>query len=849
MPMLQHYYTSCLRGMTGQSGFQTKAHSAGIPSQVEKTVLAMAGYRIPASLDARDIAHHPVALRYDYLGPNRCVLTCSQSNGVDEKGRNGNFFAHSVITSPDDFAVYPPIMFWRHPFWKTVDPSDSLDIPEEPRFEQDPSLELKSIWPFLEQPVRRDWFRKLLAATLQYPETKRPILILDETDNVALWIAAVTFALPPKLRPTLTFATYHHDPYSAPYCITGITKAGDSTFRFSPDEYISYFILNTVEGRTSAVEESVYAEYVCERYYADAYEDKLLDFFLTCNGQLPPRPQNASGRLDDITRFVLAVREGRAGLNDTLGQRAVVAFLNNMEAREDLEDEQLADLQWLEQRLAQDLARSATDGLGPHYARALALLKRHDPDFGGHLPQELNLLAAAVFGNRPQLVGQLVALIDELYDRDAVLRAVNEPNYLTRLVAGLPNNNLPVPTLFWSTVGRRLSAPAGGPGGPGGNGPLAALVHRTLQAIEATSGGVDAPVAPPPEAQALLDEMLRATADVPRAAVDAVALRGWKDAAVPYWLYYTLVGGRSLSEREPLRARFAAGAGSAMQYEIHRDVLAAGPAGVAAKLHEWAGYLARYPEAEQAILTRGVEKALLAHNGPQRSQIVHQLLADNEVANKLDPALAGRLLASFFGTLSLQVLTPPLMALYEKYVDFEGLNADQRALIRGCLAVTTQKIDQSTLDATRARLQRVDQVTYEAEVTKWMDRFFDRKVTFDEHLKMLSATYVPRHSDCFWALYWERLAKIALDRGRTAEFIDTLNFWFTKGLNEFVGQPFLAQEFFMGLPGALDDLRGQRGYGNVSRAIEDAAVREPWGSTLHEYLTAKKKSLLGLLKR
>jgi hypothetical protein len=344
--------------------------------------------------------------------------------------------------------------------------------------------------------------------------------------------------------------------------------------------------------------------------------------------------------------------------------------------------------------------------------------------------------------------------------------------------------------------------------------------------------------------------MLNANGDMPRLAVDVVATRAWKDTAAPYWLYYALIGRRSLAEREPVRARFAGGVKSALNYEIQRDLSTATLPDAAVRLHEWASYLTRYPDYEGATLASGVEKMLSAYSGMQRAQIVHQVLADDDVTSKLDGGLAGRLLSNFFASLSLQVLTPPLMALYEKYVDIEGLSADQRAIIRGCLAVTTQKIDQSTVDATRARLQRVDQTAYEVEVVKWMDRFFDRKVTFDEHLKMLSATYVQRYSDCFWALYWERLTKVALDRSRTADFIATLGFWFDHGLNHFVGQPYLAQEFFMGLPEVLEDLRSQRAYGGVSHAIEDQAARQPWHLALQTYLKAsKKKGLLGLLKR
>ena len=100
MPMLQHYYTSANKGTAGIVGFQCKAKSPGITSEELRTVNNIIGYRIPPTLDEYDIARHPMALRYAYLGPERCILACSQSCGTDESERPGNFFAHSMITSP-----------------------------------------------------------------------------------------------------------------------------------------------------------------------------------------------------------------------------------------------------------------------------------------------------------------------------------------------------------------------------------------------------------------------------------------------------------------------------------------------------------------------------------------------------------------------------------------------------------------------------------------------------------------------------------------------------------------------------------------------------------------------------
>lgn len=843
MAMLQHYFTSCLHGTSGQAGFQTKAESPGISPEVAKTVSSMINYRIPPSLDERAIAQHPIALRYDYLGPTRCILTCCQSNGTDEKGRNGNYFAHTIITSPQDFATLPPIMFWRHSFWKSHDSSDRLEIRPEPSFELEPSLELQAVWPFFEQPRRREWFQKLLSATVQYAESRRPIVILDDANNVALWIAAVTFALPPGLRTTLTFATYHHDPYAVPYCITGTTRPGDSTFRCSSDEYISYFVLNALDGRVSATPDSPYATYVCERYFPGSYEEKLLDFFLTCHRRLPPRSQNAARYLDDITRFVLAVREGRVPLSDSTSRRAVSSFLSDMEARESVAEDELGDLRDTVTRMLQEVRRQGADSLDPDYSRSLALLKRHDTVFHEHIKDDIDLLAEAVLGYRPRQATELLSLLDSLYPADLVRRTASDDDYLARISDALPPVNLQVPTLLWKTLGRYLRS------GSSKNGGLVRLVQSTLLVLESIAGA-SPPVVPPQEAQALVTSMLTASPDMERVACEALRSASPKLKAAPYWLYYGLAGTRTLPERQSYRQLFAAGIENAVRYEVKRDLVANPLERAGALLEEWNTYLAQHPDMARQALQGAIEFGISYYTGQQRTHMVQQVLLHDAVVDRLDATVTTKLLRIFLSTVTLQVLPPSLVKLYQKFSDHQGLNDDQRAVMKGCLAMTGGKLDSATVSGTQNRLRKADKANYEAETAKWMKRFFDRGVSLQDQVNMLQAVYVPQYREVFWSLYWKWFGELALDRTRTADFIRALGFWFDEGLARFAGQPYVAQEFFMGLPDALEGIGSQKQYRQVARAINEQASRQPWYAVVCDYLSAtKKKSIVRFLKR
>jgi hypothetical protein len=371
-----------------------------------KVVNSILSYRIPSSLDPKDISRHPVALRYQYFNGDKAILICSQSNGPDELGRPGNYFAHTVITSAQDFDLFPPILFWGHSFWRTQDSSDRLEIPPQSSFDLEPSLDFDHIWSFLNQGERRAWFYKLLCAVVHYDKSKRPIVILDSNENIAMWIMALTFALPRAYRPFLTFATYHHDPYQAPFMIIGTTA--DSRFRFSQDEYISHFILNAENNRISDTDDSVYARFVSDRFDAKAYDEKLLEFFELCQ-ELIPRVTNRAlaQKLDVAANFYLTVREKQKPSNG-IAYESLEMFLREIEQRPAMGEYMTADLVTTATILREDLANTPSEKVVQQYGRTLHLLKRYDSKFAYRSPDDLVLILKLIIANNEPLVDQLL---------------------------------------------------------------------------------------------------------------------------------------------------------------------------------------------------------------------------------------------------------------------------------------------------------------------------------------------------------------------------------------------------------------------------------------------------------
>jgi hypothetical protein len=287
MTIQQLYYTSY--ESPRMSGFQVKAASPDIPPVVQALILDLKDYSIPIERDERFPRTHPVALRYRYAGPRASVLLCAQSNGPDENGRAGNYFAHALVVPPHLFGDVPPISFWGSPFWRTRHSSPSTDLPELPDLAAVPvTLPLTAVWAFLGGQNRRALLYKLLCAVVQSQGSGRRIVIVDEASHVALWIAAVSALLPPSYRLRLNFATYHHDPYQVQHLLTIVGTPPDARFAALPEEYGTFFILNAVEGRVSGVADSPYARLAASCAASFRYERCLLPFFTRYEHRFPP---------------------------------------------------------------------------------------------------------------------------------------------------------------------------------------------------------------------------------------------------------------------------------------------------------------------------------------------------------------------------------------------------------------------------------------------------------------------------------------------------------------------------------------------------------------------------------
>lgn len=262
----QHFFTSW--NNNGDIGYATRAMSPGIPPDVLQEVLSFIEYSIPSGMSRDDIAQHPVALRYG-LFKDYALLTHVASSGKDEsrsddQGRKGNFFAHTLIASPESFVSFNyPASFWPSE-WRTAWSDDMQYAPQDNLdgiFSQNtPTLSDTDILGFIRSDAHRSQLLvQLLSAVLRYTETKRRIVIIDTPDVVARWIAAVSLALPGRYRASLTFSTYSSKAYQDRFLITGVAPGTVLNSALDRANLIMLDPAAAASGKLAGVLESAYA--------------------------------------------------------------------------------------------------------------------------------------------------------------------------------------------------------------------------------------------------------------------------------------------------------------------------------------------------------------------------------------------------------------------------------------------------------------------------------------------------------------------------------------------------------------------------------------------------------------
>ena len=839
MPIRQLYYTSCHHPVSGQTGFQVKAATPDIPRSTQELVKKSLGYQIPPDMRDQPIETHPVALRYLPVSAEEAILLCTQSNGPDEMNRPGNYFAHAAIGEPallTSAYQFPPVAYWGSPFWVLRDDSTQVELAASEAFNAKITFDLTSAWTFLEQGRRRDWFYRLLCALVDYPQTRRKIVILDDAANVAQWVYALSLALPARFRPLMSFSTYHHDPQAASFMVIGALPG--SNFRVSTEMHRKFFILDTASGDVGESPPSDYADYVTHYFAAEhfAEDGEIMRFYDWAAGR-GDRQGTISRTLDDMANFYLASVRGTAARDWGQVVRGAAFVVDDLHAVETFAKGDVADGRKAVELLDHALLKTRESGVVPVYGRALAVLRKFDENFADTCASIARLFGVFAVGNQASLAGQLHEIMEGLYSREQLAATFNDPELLSALVIH-PDDPQQV-MLFWQAVAPYLDL-----AGPE-QGALGRFFNATFQAIDAQPAHDRYRV--PTTAQRLIDVLFQAIGkrwDVLLSHASQYR-RDHTGGLAFEWVYYAVV------DRLPLEVqardywpRYWEEFPDLCPYELRRDLLRYPDADtdtVLGTVLEWM-QVAGLDEWRAQILEAGLG---FAWEQPRLDllRMARYVLAQETLVMHLKDAWYRRLVET---TLDGAVVEPLDETTATLYVRLENdrtldLNDDHMAVIQGALILSDNEPTEVRVERIRARLLKLGPEAYQHEVTQYLHRFFASQ----RHIDMVAMVYAPQHRTIFWGLYWEQFQIVLLDERRADVIVEIINAWFEMPpvlVNE---RQFVVQEFFVDILDVLREVRAQKGYKNVGAQFEGLLKQQPWYRVVEKALQKQRRGLLG----
>ncbi len=282
----QAYYTSCR--INGCGGFKVCAQSEGLSADDLDEIVRYGLHRPPLYLHNLDATHAqcPTAFRWLKLNSTRYVLQKSHYLGLDDTGRDGNFFTHSLIST----TPYPRVSTWMIDCllwsgWQNAF-TDSAHTPSLPVVELPSTTEeitdmfsWENLAMFLHKQSERVLWLEYMLAGLFLPAQK--IVIIDEKEYAPYWLACLTKLLPRDTANRLTFSTYQKNRLPA---VNIVVTVPEVAWASSPEEMLCD-VQTTLPQNNPNIPEK-----------AHHYAQKLVS-------TLYKTPQNISNVLETFTRF------------------------------------------------------------------------------------------------------------------------------------------------------------------------------------------------------------------------------------------------------------------------------------------------------------------------------------------------------------------------------------------------------------------------------------------------------------------------------------------------------------------------------------------------------------------
>lgn len=873
MSVLQHYYTSYINEATGRIGFQVKAESPGISSEIEDTINRLISYTIPPSLNERDIDTHPVALRYFYEGPERCYLLCSQSCGSDSNGRPGNFFAHTLVLPPDMFTYMPPILFWKSLLWRreAADSRSPVDaLPVLPSLdERYSSLNPDGVWDFLAQEGRRNLLYKLLCAIVHSKKTFQRVVILDTVENVVWWIASVTTLLPPAYRPLLSFATYHHDPKQGQYLITGTTS--DSSFGVSSLDYRAFFVLNANTGETSEVADSPYAWLATQAAQPDLYDERLAPLFADYVRRFPA-PTAIDEQLDLIALYARLHSARNDNALSTRELDAIHIALSSFEQGSEDPTQDIEELQYLQQVLAQSARFQQNSVIATERGRIEALLKKYAVQYGKTIKDELKStgeqdkrvaeneqktyierndrsardeLSERKVQNEPSVEDELKHFIENIfrqdgldavrfgqlqqrYNAETLEKAINQPEYLSWLIASLEHTSSQQMLSMWQTISKYIQ--------PGAQ--SQPILILSLQKVGRLwdERRID-------EGKVFLKDLCEAVkGNEQRWLQIAVANYHSLPHGLVELFYYGFVYSLKLEQREPYRNIIISVSDIVLNYEVVSDVSSVDVRQGLKVIETWVSYAQSRGYVIAPLVASGLSQ-LQKVCSPRQWRELAPIILRNTLLTPLPRNIEDQLVSLTFATFSLGTLSLDDLPLYERYQEHPALSTETCTMLTDILSLSQGHLDKTQAQRLYEQVKILTPEEYQVVVGQCIPFFFKNAVTKDAHQYLIKAffTWNNRYDTSFWQIYWETFKGKLIDPSTASKFADMLAIWFN-ATSASLEKKYIVQYFFLTLSSHLEEIRKDRRFQEGIREFNKVASqrRNRWYPIVRDCFEEKK---------
>lgn len=852
MLIQQQYYTSWSNPKTQRTGFQVKAESPNLTQTMTEALDRLIGYSIPTQLDASDLENHPVALRY-YTIDQIAVLVSSRSNGKDELGRDGNFFAHSLVGTPEQMA-YPlaPIFYWDSPFWVSQDSSNQEQLSPLERLEAEVVFDFDAVWSFLEQGDRKQQFYRLLCAVIDYQHSKRRIVIVDDAESVALWIASICTFIPPSHCYFLSFSTYHHDPGRTPFIITGTTP--DSYFRCTPDAYVSSFIVNTQEHMLSEAPTSDYATFIIKRLSPEHYEEEVIDFFNWLE-RLDSKPQFIDRHLDQYANFY-QFSKGKSEYYDSKKLLDATVFISDVILKKvSLDQEDVADLRIVCNLLADSALENPASDAVAEYSRSLRSLKIHDSHFSETFDQTFGVAIVFVFAKQRQFIDEIFQLIVEFYSPNLIQSIFCQAELLESWVQQLDVNDIDQIEIFWRFLGNKLHLIQTT------EAQIKLILHKTFLALESQ-------ISNPYELSELaleIIDLIRQRNNIPEnfLLISAASYSSNRASSVLKLIYYSLVEHYSLQDRSSSYWKYwqLLSQDDLQEYEVRRDLLNSTHVQHLVKvLQDWVNSVNREG---QANLLNNAVRFILSSEFCQSSivpisiqSLAAYLLPENTFVCKLDSTLYNEIFETLVSEICICKVDGPMLHLYQSLIEqladptssLGRLRIDWKypIIIQGAIDLTQGMLQESTIPQLHRYFSSMSREQYQREIEVLLEEFFVSRIDSDSHFKIVRGVYIPSYREDFWTIYWSIFQEL-IDQGCVVKITNILDLWFCSSGDLIDHHPYVVPEFFSELPNLFERIKSAKNYGKIERTFKDELSRKDWHGCIQKYLQRSRKGLLGNL--